>query len=240
MGPPSDGALLEVDRLEAGYDGRLVVFAASLEVRAGEIVAVLGHNGAGKTTTLKAIFGLLTPAGGSVRLDGGEVSGLAPVEHARQGMTYIPAEHFVFQDLSVADNLALASMHERSEERREAHRRRVASLFPILEERRDQTARTMSGGEQRMLSIGMALMAGPRLLLLDEPSLGLSPVFVERIMDAVRDLADELGIGVLLLEQNIGQALRIADRAYVMRSGEIIAEGGGEELRQRADWWELF
>jgi branched-chain amino acid transport system ATP-binding protein len=232
--------LLEVNGLRAGYGGRPVVYGVDLTVAPGEIVAVLGHNGAGKTTTLNAIFGFIEPMSGTVSLAGSEVTKLPPVEHARRGITFVPAERFVFQDLSVEDNLSLAAMQEPSAERREEHRRRADALFPVLSERPRQYAGTMSGGEQRMLSIGMALMAGPQLMLLDEPSLGLSPLLVETIMDAVRTVADELRVGVVMLEQNVTQALRVADRVYVMRSGEIIAHETAAELRTREHLWDLF
>lgn len=232
--------LLTVVGLRAGYGGRPVVYGVDLEVWPGEIVAVLGHNGAGKTTTLNAIFGFIEPMSGIVSLQGSDVTTLPAVEHARRGMTFVPAERFVFGDLSVGDNLLLAAMQEPSAERRAGHQRRVDSLFAILADRRTQRAGTMSGGEQRMLSIGMALMAGPRLMLLDEPSLGLSPVYVETIMDAIRTVADELRVGVVLLEQNVAQALRVADRVYVMRSGETIAHETAAELRTREHLWDLF
>jgi branched-chain amino acid transport system ATP-binding protein len=232
--------LLTVAGLRAGYGGRPVVYGVDLEVWPGEIVAVLGHNGAGKTTTLNAIFGFIEPMAGTVALQGSDVTALPAVEHARRGMTLVPAERFVFQDLSVGDNLLLAAMQEASLERRAEHQRRVDALFPVLAARRTQRAGTMSGGEQRMLSIGMALMAGPRLLLLDEPSLGLSPLYVETIMDAIRTVADELRAGVVMLEQNVAQALRVADRVYVMRSGETIAHETAAELRTREHLWDLF
>jgi branched-chain amino acid transport system ATP-binding protein len=235
----SDG-LLSVVGLRAGYGRRPVVYGVDLEVSPGEIVAVLGHNGAGKTTTLNAIFGFIEPMAGIVSLEGSNVTTLPAVEHARRGMTLVPAERFVFQDLSVRDNLLLAARQEPSLERRASHQRRVDALFPVLTERRMQRAGTMSGGEQRMLSIGMALMAGPRLMLLDEPSLGLSPLYVETIMDAIRTVANELRVGVVMLEQNVAQALRVADRVYVMRSGETIAHETAAELRTREHLWDLF
>ena len=234
------GALLEVAGLRAGYSGRPVVYGVDLAVTPGEIVAVLGHNGAGKTTTLKAIFGFIEPMAGSVSLLGSDLTTLPAVDHAKRGMTFVPAERFVFQDLSVHDNLLLAAMQEPSGERRAEHRERVDALFPVLSERRRQRAGTMSGGEQRMLSIGMALMAGPRLMLLDEPSLGLSPLYVETIMNAIRNVADALGVGVVMLEQNVAQALRVADRVYVMRSGETIAHETAAALRTREHLWDLF
>jgi branched-chain amino acid transport system ATP-binding protein len=237
--PESEG-LLKVVGLRAGYGGRPVVYGVDLEVSPGEIVAVLGHNGAGKTTTLNAIFGFLEPMSGTVSLQGSDVTTLPAVEHARRGMTFVPAERFVFQDLSVRDNLLLAAMQQPSVEQRAEYQRRVDALFPVLAKRRTQRAGTMSGGEQRMLSIGMALMADPRLMLLDEPSLGLSPVYVATIMDAIRTVADEQRVGVVMLEQNVAQALRVADRVYVMRSGETIAHETAAELRTREHLWDLF
>jgi branched-chain amino acid transport system ATP-binding protein len=232
--------LLTVTGLRAGYGGRPVVYGVDLEVSPGEIVAVLGHNGAGKTTTVNAIFGFIEPMSGIVSLQGSDVTRLPAVEHARRGMSFVPAERFVFQDLSVRDNLLLAAMQEPSAELRAAHQLRVDALFGVLAERRTQRAGTMSGGEQRMLSIAMALMAGPRLMLLDEPSLGLSPLYVETIMDAIRTVADELRVGVVMLEQNVAQALRVADRVYVMRSGETIAHETAADLRTREHLWDLF
>jgi branched-chain amino acid transport system ATP-binding protein len=236
----ADTALLDVVGLRAGYGGRPVVYGVDLLVSPGEIVAILGHNGAGKTTSLKAVFGFIEPMSGTVSFRGHEVTTLSAVEHARRGMTFVPAERFVFQDLTVHDNLLLAAGHEPSAERRAEHRKRVDDLFPVLAERRAQHAGTMSGGEQRMLSIGMALMAGPRLMLLDEPSLGLSPLYVEMIMDTIRTVANELRVGVVMVEQNVAQALRVADRVYVMRSGETIAHETAADLRTREHLWDLF
>jgi branched-chain amino acid transport system ATP-binding protein len=232
--------VLDVAGLYAGYGGRPVVHGVDLAVAPGEIVAVLGHNGAGKTTSLKAIFGFIEPMSGTVTFRGSDVTALSAVEHARRGMTFLPAERFVFHELSVRDNILLAGRHEPSAERRSEHRQRVSDLFPLLASRGQQRAGTMSGGEQRMLGIGMALMAGPRLMLLDEPSLGLSPLYVELIMDTIRAVADDLGVGVLMLEQNVAQALRVADRVYVMRSGETIAHETAAGLRTRQHLWDLF
>lgn len=238
--PETPGTLLDVAGLRAGYRGRPVVYGVDLTVSHGEIVAVLGHNGAGKTTTLNAIFGFNRPMAGTVSFRGREVTALSAVEHARSGIRFVPAERFVFQDLTVQENLALAAMDEPSEEERAERRTRVDQLFPVLSERPKQLAGTMSGGEQRMLSIGMALMAAPHLMLLDEPSLGLSPRYVEVIMDAICAVATELSIGVVMVEQNVAQALRAADRVYVMRSGEMIAHETAHELRTLEDLWELF
>lgn len=231
--------LLVVDGLRAGYGGREVLYGVDFEVRRGEMVTLLGHNGAGKTTTLRAIFGHKRPTGGRVAYDGAEMTGQAPVKSLTLGISYTPAEHFVFADLTVYENLELGGLRAPSSEF-EGRLDRVHELFPILKERSTQPAGTMSGGEQRMLSIAMALMTKPRLMLLDEPSLGLSPKLANQVMDTLRDLVRGEQISVLLVEQNIAQALRHADRAYVMRSGEIILESPAEALRARGSWWDLF
>ncbi|MEO5723769.1 MAG: ATP-binding cassette domain-containing protein, partial [Ilumatobacteraceae bacterium] len=158
----------------------------------------------------------------------------------RAGMSMIPSERFVFSDLSVRDNLLLGAENERDPDRRAKRMELVLRLFPILAERSSQLAGTLSGGQQRMVSLGLALMADPKLLMLDEPSLGLAPVLVQQIFDKVRELADTEGLAVLLLEQNVGQALRIVDRVYVMRSGRVILEESAEDMRARDSYWDLF
>ena len=232
--------LLVLSGLQAGYGKKHVVFDLDLHLRPGEIVTIIGHNGAGKTTTLKTIFGMLSPLGGTMTYGGQDVTGATCRRNVLRGMSYIPAERFVFSDLSVLDNLRLGAMHVKSPVERESRRSMVHEMFPLLSERSSQKAGTLSGGQQRMLSLGLAMMSGPRLLLLDEPSLGLAPALVGEIFEGVRRLADEQGLTVLLLEQNVGQALRIADRAYVMRAGRIILEETAEQMRQRKDYWDLF
>ena len=232
--------LLVLSAVQAGYGRKHVVFDVDLHLRKGEIVTIVGHNGAGKTTTLKTVFGMLSPLGGRITYDGHEISRSSCRRNVLNGMSYIPAERFVFGDLSVVDNLRLGAMHDKDAKSRDERLAMVHEMFPILKERSEQKARTMSGGQQRMLSLGLAMMSRPKLLLLDEPSLGLAPALVAEIFDGVRRLADEEGLSVLLLEQNVGQALRIADRAYVMRSGRIILEESAEQMRQRPDYWDLF
>jgi branched-chain amino acid transport system ATP-binding protein len=234
------GPVLVVDGLAAGYSRRPVVHGVSLSVNAGEIVSVLGHNGAGKTTTLKALFGLLRPLDGQVLFQGSDVSGASPAQHVRLGMSYVPAEKFVFPNLSVAVNLRLAALQERSNRTRESRLRRVYDMFPLLEERHDQLAGTFSGGQQRILSVGMTLMSDPQLMLFDEPSLGVSPAIMQQILASLRRLADERGCAVVLVEQNVGHALREADRVYVMRSGRVLLEESAEAMRQREHYWDLF
>jgi branched-chain amino acid transport system ATP-binding protein len=232
--------VLNVRELTAGYARKPVVFDATLRVAAGEIVTMVGHNGAGKTTTLRAICGLNKPFSGTVEYNGRDVSGQTCSQKVKLGMSFIPAERFTFGQLSVSDNLLLGSLPTRSPELREQLRERVFEMFPVLRSRAGQLAATMSGGEQRMLSLGIAIMADPKLLLLDEPSLGLAPAIVQRIMDLVRSLATEHGLAVLLVEQNVAQALRVADRVYVMRSGRIILEESAEDMRKRPQLWDLF
>jgi branched-chain amino acid transport system ATP-binding protein len=155
-------------------------------------------------------------------------------------MSFTPPERYVFPDLSVLNNLRLGGISEKSEERKQERLERICEMFPVLKQRFKQLAGTMSGGEQRMVALGIALMGGPRLMLLDEPSLGLAPSVVEQLMDAVRKLTDEQGISVILLEQNVAMALNHADRAYIMRSGRMILEEPADAMRARGHWWDLF
>ena len=232
--------LVATERLQAGYGRQQVVFDLDLEVGRGEIVALLGHNGAGKTTTLKTIFGMLPALGGRVTYCGREASRSGCRRNVLGGMAMIPSERFVFADLTVRENLLLGANHERSAAVRDARLAQVAGFFPILAERAAQRAGTMSGGQQRMLSLGIALMSGPRLLLLDEPSLGLAPALVTGVFDAIAEFAKTQGLGVLLLEQNVVQVLRIADRVAVMRSGRIILDESAARMRERGSYWDLF
>jgi branched-chain amino acid transport system ATP-binding protein len=235
-----DSPLLEVRRLSAGYGPRQVVFDVDFSVGKGEIVTILGHNGAGKTTTLKSVFGLIKPLSGSMIYGGEEIVGRAPVENVRDGISFTPPERFVFPDLSVLNNLKLGGITEKSEERRRDRLEGIYQMFPVLKERSKQLAGTMSGGQQRMVGLAIALMGDPKLMLLDEPSLGLAPSLVNQLMDTVRKLADEQGIAVVLLEQNVTAALEHADRAYIMRSGRMILEEPADAMRARGHWWDLF
>ncbi len=233
------GPLLDVRGLSCGYGKKHVVFGIDLHVGRGEIVSLFGHNGAGKTTVIKNVLGAYRPTAGSVQYDGADVTGTSARSNVHRGMALIPSERFVFGDLSVYDNLLLGAANLADDDERDRRLRQVYDLFPILLERSKQLAGTMSGGQQRMVSLGLALMTNPRLLLLDEPSLGLAPAVVQQIFSAVRDLAAD-GLSVLLLEQNVGQALRISDRAYVMRNGRIILEEDAETMRHRESYWDLF
>lgn len=234
------GPLLTIDSVAAGYRRRPVVYDVSMQVNAGEIVSVLGHNGAGKTTTIKTAFGVLHPFKGKVSFAGHDVSSASCARHVALGMSYTPAERFVFPDLAVQVNLRLGALGEPSKAERDRRVARVYEMFPILKERKDQPAGTFSGGQQRILSVGMALMSDPKLMLLDEPSLGVAPAVVQQILGALRQLADEEGRAIVLLEQNVGHALREADRVYVMRSGRMILEESADQMRNREHWWDLF
>ncbi len=233
-------SLVRMTDVCAGYGRKRVVFDLDMRVDEGEIVAIVGHNGAGKTTTLHTLFGMQGAQGGTITYAGENVARSTPRRNVRRGMSLIPAERFVFADLTVRENLQLGALHQKSAVARKKRWDRVHELFPILGERETQIAGTMSGGQQRMLSLGLALMSEPKLLLLDEPSLGLAPTIVIEIFRAIRKLADEDGLSVLLLEQNIGQALRIADRFYVMRSGRVILEETAAQMGAREDYWDLF
>jgi branched-chain amino acid transport system ATP-binding protein len=234
--------IVQATGIRAGYGRRQVLFDIALHVGVGEVVAMFGHNGAGKTTTLKSIYGQVRPGAGQIVFAGENVTRSPCARNVRRGMAFVAAEHFVFGELSVLDNLRLGAHLEPSRSIRQDRLKRVYETFPLLEERKAQAAGTMSGGQQRMLSLAMALISGPRLLLLDEPSLGLAPALAKTVLHHVRDLVEQQGMSVILLEQNVVSALELASRVYVMRSGRIIlAEGSAELLAMGAErWWELF
>jgi branched-chain amino acid transport system ATP-binding protein len=202
----------------------------SLEVRPGEIAALLGANGAGKSSTLMAIVGSVRPKGGRVIFEGRDITGTPPDRLVTQGISMIPEGARVFARQPVEQNLRLGAYTVRDERVYGERLERVYALFPRLKERRTQLAGTMSGGERQMLAIGRALMSGPRLLLIDEPSLGLSPLLVEQVFDALAALNRDDGLSVLLVEQNMAQALEVAARAYVMQSGRVVLSGEAAEL----------
>lgn len=220
--------MLEVSNLHSAYGRIEVLRGVSLEVRAGEIVALIGSNGAGKTTLLRALSGVQPITNGEIRFRGERVDRLPPHRRVERGMTQSPEGRQVFGPLSVADNLRLGAYVRRDKDI-ENDRDRIFEMFPVLREKRFQAAGGLSGGQQQMLAIGRALMGKPRLLLLDEPSLGLSPLLVDQILAAIVSLKAN-GITVLLVEQNASAALEIADRAYVMETGRIVSTGEGSVL----------
>lgn len=220
--------MLEVKDLHSGYGRIDVLKGIGLEVRAGEVVALIGSNGAGKTTLLRALSGVQPVSGGEIRFLGQRIDKLAPHKRVGLGITQSPEGRQIFGPLSVADNLRLGA-YLRKDDGIEADRERVYSMFPILKDKRDQQASGLSGGQQQMLAIGRALMGQPKLLLLDEPSLGLSPILVDQILDAVVAMRNS-GITILLVEQNAAAALEIADRGYVIETGRIVHTGPAAEL----------
>jgi branched-chain amino acid transport system ATP-binding protein len=233
--------LLEVEGLEAGYGKKTVLQGVGLRVHEGEVVAMLGHNGAGKSTTLKAILGLLPARGGHVRFAGQPWANGDPVENVRRGMALVPQGRGVFPDLTVIENLMLGAYTQRDAAATATRLREVMELFPILEERRAQRAGNLSGGQQQMVAVGMALMPRPRLMMMDEPSIGLAPVLVQKVLETARQINRRFGTAIILVEQNIKTALGVADRAYVMKSGRIVHERpAGELLAAQGSWWELY
>ncbi|UYO53082.1 ABC transporter ATP-binding protein [Rhodopseudomonas palustris] len=220
--------MLEVKDLHSGYGRIDVLKGIGLEVRAGEVVALIGSNGAGKTTLLRALSGVQPVSGGEIRFLGQRIDKLAPHKRVGLGITQSPEGRQIFGPLSVADNLRLGA-YLRKDDGIEADRERVYAMFPILKDKRDQQASGLSGGQQQMLAIGRALMGQPKLLLLDEPSLGLSPILVDQILDAVVAMRNS-GITILLVEQNAAAALEIADRGYVIETGRIVHAGPAAEL----------
>ena len=222
--------MLKVEDLHVAYDGVQAVRGISLEVHAGEITALLGANGAGKSSTLLSIVGLVKPGRGRVTFEGQDITGQPPEILIKKGIAMIPEGARVFARQPVEQNLRLGAYIMRDETVYRHRLERVYKLFPRLLERREQSAGTMSGGERQMLAIGRALMSGPRLLLIDEPSLGLSPILIEQVFDALAVLNKQDGLAVLLVEQNMMQALEVAARAYVMQSGRIAIEGTAADL----------
>lgn len=224
---------MEVDRLTARYGPVIAVRDVFLEVGEGEIVALIGANGAGKTTTLTCIAGLHHARSGRVRFDGREISGLSPERVVRRGISLTPEGRRLFSTLTVEENLLLGGVACGRRGRRDYGE--LLDLFPILRERLHMPAASLSGGEQQQLAIARSLMSRPRLLLLDEPTLGLAPRLVRLVFDLIGRLRDERGLSVLLVEQNVHQALDLCDRAYVMRTGRIEATGTPAELRRSRD-----
>ncbi|MGD0724927.1 MAG: ABC transporter ATP-binding protein [Spirochaetia bacterium] len=227
----SMSALLQVNDLRIRYGARVALKGVSLSMEEGEIVTVLGANGAGKSTLLRAISGLLPLQGGEVRFQGAPLHRVPAYDIVQRGISHAPEGRRVFATLTVDENLTLGAFVRRNEKREIAKaRERVFALFPILKERRRQLAGTLSGGEQQMLAIGRSLMSTPRILLLDEPSLGLAPILVHLIFDIILEI-NRQGVAILLVEQNARQALELAGRGYVLEIGRIAVEGSSEMLK---------
>ena len=222
--------MLVLDGLCAGYHGLQILHELDLRVDAGETVALVGRNGAGKTTTLRAISGVVKPSAGAITFRDQRADGVRTAELVRRGLVQVPEERALFGPLTVEENLRMGAWTQKGDTVTSGLSE-VFELFPILAERRRQAAETLSGGQQQMLAIGRALMAKPSLLMLDEPSTGLSPKLTWAVLDAVRTIRDR-GVAVLLVEQNAAQALRLADRAYVLESGSCVLSGPGPELAE--------
>jgi len=226
----SSGSILEIDDIHVYYGAIHAIKGVSLTVGQGEIVTLIGANGAGKSTTLRAINGLNRPRQGSIRFQGGDITDASPHSIVKGGIAQSPEGRRLFPRMSVTENLEMGAFQRTDKENFSADMDRVFELFPRLHERRTQKAGTMSGGEQQMCAIGRALMARPKLLLLDEPSMGLAPIFVDRIFETIIEV-NKAGTPVLLVEQNALMALDVAKRAYVMETGRIALEGPAKELK---------
>jgi len=229
---PGNGAaeaLLRIEGLEAGYGKVQILHGVSLDVRAGEIVSIIGPNGAGKSTVLKSILGMIKPAAGDVTFAGETITGLRTDLVVRRGIGYVPQGRIVFRDMTVVENLEMGAYTVREKAAVQEAMDQVFAIFPRLAERRRQAAGTMSGGEQQMLAMGRALMASPRVVLMDEPSLGLAPLFVELVFEKLEALK-AAGMTLLLVEQNAVRSLAISDRGYVLELGRNRFEGPGADL----------
>ena len=223
------GATLDLSGIHAGYGDFQALFGVGLRVEPGEAVGVVGPNGAGKTTLLRVISGLIRPRAGTLRFGGQDLATLPAHELPGLGIAHVPENRRLFPHLTVEENLRVGAYAKAARAHFAERRDRVYAMFPRMKERRHQLAGTMSGGEQQMCAIGRALMSGPRILLLDEPSAGLAPLVVKQVFDLVRRIREE-GLTVLIVEQNVAQVLRVVDRAYVLETGRVSAEGAAAVL----------
>ncbi|HPU28921.1 MAG TPA: ABC transporter ATP-binding protein [Syntrophorhabdaceae bacterium] len=231
--------MLKVTEIEVRYSGIPIIHNISLEVNKGELVTVVGSNGAGKSTLLKTIIGALHPTKGAIHFEGREIHRLSTPDIVRLGITYIPEARLIFGPLTVEDNLELGSFIINDKEEKRKNLEFVYTLFPRLKERRLQISGTLSGGEQQMLAIGRGLMSSPKMLMLDELSLGLMPKLVDEMLEAVSRLRD-MGKTILLVEQNVFESLQIADRGYVLQTGRIVKEGKAKELLETEEIKKAF
>jgi branched-chain amino acid transport system ATP-binding protein len=225
--------MLTVEKLQFAYGDLQVLWGIDLEVKAGEIVTVVGANGAGKSTTLKNVSRLVRPKSGRILFDGEDLGGLQSHQVVERGVVQVPEGRRIFPEMTVVENLRMGSYVKATRKDRERNMERAFSLFPRLAERKEQLGGTMSGGEQQMLAIARGLMTNPRLMLLDEPSLGLSPLFVKNIFAIIKEINAQ-GTTILLVEQNVYQSLRISHRAYVLETGRVVLSGTGAELLDNA------
>lgn len=231
--------LLKISDVKAGYGDKQVLFGVSVGIEQGEIVSILGHNGAGKTTLLMTIYGLCDIIAGMIKFQGEMITGNQIHQNVKKGLVLVPDGHQVFGELSVSENLKLIKYLIKYEGYN-VRLNEVFEIFPRLAERKTQVAHTLSGGEQQMLSMAMGLLMNPRLLMLDEPSLGLAPLMVKNIMKVIEVIKDDFGVSIFLVEQNLKNALSIASRVYLMKLGKIILEDSAEEFRKKGGYLDLF
>ena len=224
--------ILKIEDLQVNYGGIEAVKGISFDVQEGQIVTLIGSNGAGKSSTLRTISGLVKPSGGKITFRGEDITGKAPTQIVTQGVTLVPEGRRIFPDMTVLENLKIGAYLRKDDLSEDLEW--VYSLFPRLKERSWQAGGTLSGGEQQMLAVGRALMARPKLIMMDEPSLGLAPIVVKGIFDIIREI-NRQGITVLLIEQNANMALKIADLAYVIQNGTILMQGAGQELLENEE-----
>lgn len=224
--------MLKIENLQAGYGPITALKGISLDISEGELVAVIGANGAGKTTLMRAISGLIKPRKGGIKFQGKNIGGMAPHRIVNMGVVHVPEGRGVFPEMTVAENLDMGAFLPRNQRTAKEQRESVYALFPRLKERRNQLAGTMSGGEQQMLAVGRGLMANPKVLLLDEPSQGLSPLMVEHLAEAICTIRKDHAVTVLLVEQNAQIALEIADRGYVLEVGQVVLQDTASGLLQ--------
>lgn len=226
--------LLDVNGIDAYYGGFRALWEVSLEVRRGEIVSLIGANGAGKTTTLNCVMGLIHPAGGTIRYKNEDITKIGTHDIVSLGVSQVPEGRHIFPELTVQENLKLGAYTHRARQRKDKMLERVYELFPVLLQRRGQIAGSLSGGEQQMLAIGRGLMSDPELMLLDEISLGLAPIIIDRLYNTIEKINSD-GVSVLLVEQNVKRSLKEATRAYVLKSGHVTLSGTAESLREEEE-----
>ena len=232
--------MLRVDGIDVAYGDVQVLYDVSLDIKKGELVAVIGANGAGKTTLLKTISSLMKPSRGTIEFKGDIVSGLGPDRIVSKGLVQVPEGRLLFPEMSVRENLEMGAYLVRDKKVIQARFVEVFELFPVLKERRNQLAGTLSGGERQMLAVGRGLMAGPELFMFDEPSLGLAPKLVQTIFKMIQHINKTLEVTVLLVEQNVRQTCEISDRAFVLENGRMVLEGTGAEMLENSHVREAY
>jgi branched-chain amino acid transport system ATP-binding protein len=232
--------MLRVKNLDASYGDVQVLYDVSMEIEEGELVAVIGANGAGKTTLLKTISGLMRPSRGSIEFEGQDISGMGSDRIVSKGLIHIPEGRLLFPDMSVRENLEMGAYLEKDRQMIRQRFDEVYELFPVLKERKNQLAGTLSGGERQMLAVARGFMAGPKLLMFDEPSLGLAPKLVQTIFEMILHIKQVLGVTVLLVEQNVRQSCEISDRALVLENGKVVLKGTGQEMLENSHVREAY